>query len=117
MPGRDPEPGGRPVLPWRALSAGAGILGSEGLAGTLHPALGEALATADVVVPLAIALVLLTAILLGSDQTCERVFRLLRWAANRPEPAAPARRRSAPGLKNPASQAGIPEPRRTSSVR
>jgi hypothetical protein len=33
--------------------------------------------------------ILLAAVLLGSDQTVERVFRLLRWAANRPEPAAP----------------------------
>jgi hypothetical protein len=38
---------------------------------------------------LAIGLVLVGAILWGSSQTCERVFRLLRWAANRPEPPAP----------------------------
>lgn len=75
----------------RYLSAGAGVLGGEGLAAYLHPALGEALAAADVIVPLATALVLLTAILRGSTQTCERVFRLLRWIANRPEPPAPER--------------------------
>jgi len=80
---------GRPPRAWRVAGAGAGVLGGEGVAGYLHPALGEALAVADVVVPLAIALVLLIAILCGSDQTCERVFRLLRWTANRPEPPGP----------------------------
>ena len=65
------------------------MLGGEGLAACLHPALGEALAGADVIVPLAIALVLLAAILLGSSETCERVFRLLRWIDGRPEPTAP----------------------------
>ncbi len=89
MPGRAMEPGGRPARSWRALGAGAGVLGGEGLAMALHPALGEAMAAADVIVPLAIAAVLIAAILVGSDRTCERVFRLLRWAANRPEPAAP----------------------------
>lgn len=56
----------------------------------LHPALAEVLAAADVITPAAIALVLLAAILFGSTETAERVFRLLRWAANRPEPPAPA---------------------------
>ena len=87
QPARETE--GRPLLPWRALGTGAGVLGGEGLAGILHPVLDEALAAADVIVPLVIAIVLLAAILCGSTQTCERVFRLLRWIANRPEPAAP----------------------------
>lgn len=82
-----PGPGKR-VL---GAGAGAGVLGGEGLAAYLHPALGEALAAADVIVPVAVGLVLLAAILLGSSQTCERVFRLLRWIANRPEPPAPER--------------------------
>jgi hypothetical protein len=64
-------------------------LGGEALAGALHPALGEALAAADVIVPLGIALFLVAAVLAGSDKTVERVFRLLRWAANRPEPTTP----------------------------
>lgn len=84
-----PRPGARTPGAWRTLGAGAGVLGSEGLTAYLHPALGEALAVADVMVPLAIALVLLIAILRGSNQTCERVFRLLRLIANRPEPATP----------------------------
>jgi hypothetical protein len=86
-------PGGRPSAARRILGAGAGVLGGEGVAGYLHPALGEARAAADVLVPLAIGLVLLIAILYGSDQTCERVFRLLRWIANRPEPPGPQQSR------------------------
>jgi hypothetical protein len=50
------------------------------------------LAAADVIVPLAIALILLAVILFGSTEMAERVFRLLRWASNRSEPPAPARR-------------------------
>ena len=90
-PATAPRSGGRPPAPWRVLGAGAGVLGGEGVAGYLHPVLGEALAAVDVLVPLAIALVLLAAILCGSNQTCERVFRLLRWIANRPEPPGPIR--------------------------
>ncbi len=84
----------------RYLGTEAGVLGGEGLAAYLHSALGEALAAADVIVPLATALVLRAAILRGSTQTCERVFRLLRWVANRPEPPAPER----PGSDQAAAQ-------------
>jgi hypothetical protein len=77
------------LLPGWRLGTGMGILGAEGGAGYLCPTLGAALAAADVIVPLAIALVLLAAILCGDNRTCERVFRLLRWIANRPEPPAP----------------------------
>jgi hypothetical protein len=75
---------------WWKLGAGIVVLGAEGIAGYLHPMLVEILAIADVIIPLIIALVLLTAILRGSKDTCERVFRLLRWIANRPEPPAPS---------------------------
>jgi hypothetical protein len=87
---RDPAASSRSRSPWRALGAGTGLAGTEGIAGYLHPALGEVLAAADVITPVAIALILLAAILFGSKETVERVFRLLRWIANRPEPAAPA---------------------------
>jgi hypothetical protein len=73
---------------WR-VGAGASALGAEGVAGYHFPVLGAVLAGVDVLVPVAIALVLLTAILRGSDRTCDRVFRLLRWIAGRPEPPAP----------------------------
>jgi hypothetical protein len=69
----------------------AAFLSAEGAAGYLHPALGEALAAADVIIPAIVLLVLLAAILRGSTETCDRAFRLLRWIANRPEPPAPDR--------------------------
>jgi hypothetical protein len=71
------------------VGAGAGILGGQGLAGYLHPALGEVLAATDVIIPLVMTLILFIAIMCGNSQTCERAFRLLRWIANRPEPPAP----------------------------
>jgi hypothetical protein len=80
----------RQPVPWRALIAAAGIAGGEGTAEIVRPELGEALALIDVIGPMMIALILITAILRGSDETVDRVFRLLRWAVNRPEPEAPA---------------------------
>ena len=84
-----PPTDSRTPAPWRALGAGAGVAGAEGVAGYLHPVLGEVLAAADVAVPLVIVLILLAAILRGSERTVERAFRLLRWTANRPEPPPP----------------------------
>lgn len=75
--------------PWRALGAGAGVLGAEGLILYLRPALGEVIAATDVLVPAAVGLALVAAILFGSKETCDRVFRLLRWISNRPEPPGP----------------------------
>lgn len=57
----------------------------------LHPALGEAMAVADLAVPTVVGLTLLFAILRGDDVTCARAFRLLRWITNRPEPRGPSR--------------------------
>src|ERR1017187_8862574 len=74
---------------WWRLGVGAATLGAEGTTGYMYPALGAVLAIIDVAVPLAVGAVLLAAILFGSNETCERVFRLLRWIANRPEPPAP----------------------------
>lgn len=88
-PELSPEPARRSRMPWRLLSAGTGVLAGEGAMFYLHPALGEILSTADVAVPTAFGAILLAAILCGSDETCERVFRLLRWIANRPEPPSP----------------------------
>jgi hypothetical protein len=73
------------------LGAIAGILSAEGIAGYRLPVLGEALAIADVIIPAIVLLILLAVILRGSTETCDRVFRLLRWFANRPEPSAPDR--------------------------
>lgn len=88
----------RPPVPWRVLGTGAGVLGGEGLIACSRPALSELLAAADVAVPVITGLVLVAAILRGSDETCERVFRLLRWIANRPEPPGPPPAGAAPAM-------------------
>jgi hypothetical protein len=65
------------------------MLAAEVAEGALHPALADALAIADLAIPVACALIVFAVITLGSEQTCNRVFRFLRWIANRPEPPAP----------------------------
>jgi hypothetical protein len=72
----------------RAMSlAGAGLGADAGLA-IFSRELGAILVLTEVAVFAVIALTILTAVLRGSDNTCERAFRLLRWLANRPEPPA-----------------------------
>ena len=61
-----------------------------GAAGCLHPALWRALAAFGAIISLILVLVLPAIVLLSSHGTCERVFRLLRWITNRPEPPPPA---------------------------
>jgi hypothetical protein len=89
----DTADSGKPRVQHRIsrLGAVAAFLSAESTAGYLRPALGEAMAAADVTIPVIVLLVLLAAILRGSTETCDRVFRLLRWIANRPEPPAPDR--------------------------
>jgi hypothetical protein len=76
-------------LPAKAAAVSAGTLGTESLLCFTHPWIGEVLTVSQVMVPLAGALAVLIVILCGSDETCERAFRLLRWVVNRPEPPAP----------------------------
>jgi hypothetical protein len=82
-------PSAGPSRRLRMVGASAGLLGGEGLAAYAHPALGEILAAADVILPLLAAMAVLAAILVGSERTCSRAFRLLRWLDGRPEPPAP----------------------------
>lgn len=101
-------PAGRPADRRRRPIAGracavAGSLAAEAAAGHWRPALGAALAVADVTIAALIIFVLLIAILCGSTETCERAFRLLRWASGRAEPPAP------PGTADmPVRHAGTP---------
>lgn len=74
---------------WGKAGAGAGLLVTQGALGYLHPVLGIILAATDIAIPPLATIAVLTAILWGRDETCERVFRLLRWITNRPEPPAP----------------------------
>ena len=88
-----PNPQGSPTrhraAGWAKLGTGLVILASEVAEGALHPALADALAIADLAIPVACMLVVFVVITRGSQQTCERVFRFLRWMTNRPEPPAP----------------------------
>jgi hypothetical protein len=79
---------------------GVGTLGAQGVIYLTHPWIGVILTAAEVTVPLIGALVLLVVILCGSDKTCDRAFRLLRWAVDRPEPATP-------GDTTPSSGSGV----------
>lgn len=70
----------------RRRGIGLGILSAEATMAWLHPAGTVAVVLTGVGGTLLVVLIVLTAIILGNSQTCERVFRLLRWLANRSEP-------------------------------
>ena len=74
---------------WVKLGTGLTVIGAEITESVLHPEVAEGLAIADVAIPLIVGLILLILIVRGSPETVERVFRLLRWITNRPEPTAP----------------------------
>jgi hypothetical protein len=65
-----------------------GILSAEGAIAWFRPAEAVAVALTAMGGTLLVTLIVMIAIILGNNQICERVFRLLRWAANRPEPCA-----------------------------
>jgi hypothetical protein len=73
----------------RRRGIGLGILSAEGVIAWFHPVGAIALALTATGGTLLVALIVMMAVILGNNQICERVFRLLRWAANRPEPSAP----------------------------
>jgi hypothetical protein len=72
--------------PWRSLGIGAGAVGAPAAISYLHPAFGWILVGSEV----ATFMIVLAAALFGTSTISERAFRLLRWLANRPEPAAPS---------------------------
>jgi hypothetical protein len=63
-----------------------GVLSAEGTIAWFHPADAMAVALTAMGGTLLVTLIVMMAVILGNDQSCERVFRLLRWTANRPEP-------------------------------
>ena len=71
---------------WVKLGTGLAVIGAEITESVLHPAAAEAVGIADTAIPLIVGLILFTTIVRGSPETVERVFRLLRWIANRPGP-------------------------------
>jgi len=73
----------------RAAVAGLGALAPPGATFAFHPMFAAVFVTIEV----AVAPVVIFTALFGSETISERAFRLLRWVANRPEPAAPPQRR------------------------
>lgn len=71
---------------WGRIGAGVGAAGAPGLALWVHPLLGVILAVIEITVPVMLAIAVAGVAVFGSEQASERVFRLLRWIANRPEP-------------------------------
>jgi hypothetical protein len=72
----------------RRRGIGLGILSAEGAIAWSQPVEAMAVALTAMSGALLAALIVMMAVIPGNNQTCERVFRLLRWAANRPEPSA-----------------------------
>jgi len=75
----------RSQLPWRSMQIGATAVGAPAAISCSHPAFGLVLASSEA----ATILIVLAAALFGTSTISERAFRLLRWFADRPEPAAP----------------------------
>ena len=70
----------------RRRGIGLGILSIEATIAWFHPAGAVAVALTGMGGMLLVVVIVLTAIILGNSETCERAFRLLRLLANRPEP-------------------------------
>jgi hypothetical protein len=90
------------------LGTGLAVIGAEITESVLHPEVAEGLAIADAAIPLIVGLILFTTIVRGSTETVDRIFRLLRWITNRPEPAAPGSsgsQSSAAAAEHPSAQA------------
>jgi hypothetical protein len=80
---------------WMKLCTGLLLVIFEFVSDCLHPELTEVLLIAGLIIPVVIMAALLAIITRSGEQTCERVFRLLRWMVNRPEPLDPRFRVSA----------------------
>ena len=97
---------------WVKLGTGLAVIGAEITESVLHPAAAEAEQIAAAAIPLIVGLILFTTIVRGSPQTTERIFRLLRWIANRPEPTAP----DSPSSQSPAAAAEHPSAHITAGI-
>jgi hypothetical protein len=89
----EPDRLSRPSIPTHhALTACLSVFAGEGALSYMYRALCMAFGILDIVVPLLI----MGLIILGNQDTCDRIFRLLRWMANRPEPPSPKSEPPAP---------------------
>jgi hypothetical protein len=87
-PARAPSVARHQAAGWAKLGIALAVVAAEITDSILHPWLAEVLAITDVIIPVMAALVVFTVVVRGSPRTVDRVFRLLRWAFNRPEPAS-----------------------------
>jgi len=91
--GQNPTPPrGRAAVPVLRTLAVGGPLAVANAGGFADPPLRTVTMAVDLAAAagaFVVLLVLMIVIVFGSDQRCNRVFRLLRWLANRPEPPAP----------------------------
>ena len=80
------------ALGW-SLSTGASVISTDGAAWYLHSTITLILAAAETAALLVSALTFLVIVIVvtlrGSDADREHLYRLLRWARNRPEPMGP----------------------------
>lgn len=78
-----------PLAPWRKPGLAAAMFAGPAGIGYVQPVLGAALAVIVVTITAATCITLLIAILRGTSETTERVFRLLRMISGRAEPPSP----------------------------
>jgi hypothetical protein len=122
-PARAPSVARHQAAGWAKLGIALAVVAAEITESVLHPWLAEVLAITDMIIPVLAALVVFTVVVRGSPRTVDRVFRLLRWAFNRPEPASstgglweysiPCSVRPPPSSRSQASASAPPRPRGT----
>jgi hypothetical protein len=81
--------GGRGLVSWWRLGAGAGVVGVPGALVWVCPVAAVVLAVVEVVVPLVVVVVVGGVAVFGSERASGRVFRLLRLMSGRAEPEGP----------------------------
>jgi hypothetical protein len=83
----------RAQAPWRSFRIGVSIIGAPAAISYIHPTLGLSLFITQAVT----LMIVFAAALFGTQTISDRAFRLLRWLASRPEPAAPPSSTSSAG--------------------
>lgn len=86
-----PAPGSRGRRPVaRSVAVGAGSIGSPAaLLYTGHTTAAAVLGIAEAALVVVFIAVLCYMVFFGTEEQCERSFRLLRWLRNEPEPESP----------------------------
>jgi len=80
----------------RPLAVGAGSIGPAALFYTGHTTAAAVLGIAEAALVVVLIAVLCYMVFFGTEEQCERSFRLLRWLRNEPEPESPPAKPTAP---------------------